>query len=75
MDSKIICKSCNSEIGNIIDLRFIFKNMKSLSMIEMNVDGSKDIKCRCGQWNSFDVNGIQTINYKKKASEHLNFVR
>jgi len=47
--------------------------MKAVSKFEVNkANGSIDIKCHgCHNWNNIDKDDNLTINYKKKAAEHL----
>lgn len=71
MTKKILCKACQTEIGLVQNTKLMFKQMKSISMVEVDGD-KKDVKCHtCHNWNSFDKENSQTINYKKKASEAL----
>lgn len=70
-DKKIICKCCNTHIGNFKDNGFSFHNMKAISAIEFNTKET-NIKCHeCHNWNNFDSENNQSINYKKKSQEHL----
>lgn len=73
MVKKIICKCCNKHLGNFEENTFSFMEMKLVSAIEFS-NTTKNIKCHsCHNWNSFDENQNQTINYKRKAQEHLYF--
>lgn len=48
--------------------------MKALSVLEVSLtDNSRDAKChRCHNWNSFDADNNQILDYKRKAKDHLN---
>ena len=71
-NQKVICKSCTNEIAQIKNGKLIISEMKSVSIVEVNLtDNSKDIKCRCSQWNSFDADNTHTLNYKRKAQDAL----
>jgi ribosomal protein S27E len=71
MDKKILCKCCGSEIASESNGKIIFNNMKAISILEASIiDNSKDVKCRgCGNWNSFDINNVQTINHSRKSKD------
>lgn len=72
MDKKILCKSCGSEIASQSNGKIIFDNMKALSILEVSLtDNSRDAKCRCGSWNSFDADNNQTLNMKRKSQDAL----
>jgi hypothetical protein len=71
MTKKILCKSCTTEIGLLADNKLLFKQMKAISMVEIDGD-KKDVKCHtCHNWNSFDKDNTQSVNYQKKAAEAL----
>lgn len=70
--TNIKCLSCSNVIGQQVDNKVIFPSMKDLSIIEFNLeDSSRDVKCRCGNWNTFDKNNNQTINYQRKGADAL----
>jgi hypothetical protein len=69
---KILCKACSAPIAEIQNDKLIISDMKALSIVEVNIiDNSKDIKCRCGSWNSFTPENVQSINYQRKGNDAL----
>jgi len=71
-NKKILCKSCGSQIASLSNGKIIFDNMKALSILEVSLtDNSRDCKCRCGNWNSFDADNNQIINHKRKSQDTL----
>ncbi len=73
MNTKLICKCCNNQIGNFTKDVISFENMKALSKLEINFSsGLMNVKCHhCHNWNSIDSNKTVTKNDKRKAQEHL----
>lgn len=70
---KVKCLVCSAILATITGTKFIMSIMKAISIVEINDDGSKDIKCHgCHNWNSFDKAGLQIINHKRKSQDVLN---
>jgi len=72
MSKTIQCLSCRNIIAKENNGKIIFPDMKSISIIELDRETTaKDVKCRCGAWNSFTQTNEQSINYKRKSQDAL----
>lgn len=73
MCKNIKCPSCSSVLAVANNGKLAFQQMKSISMVEVNMDDlTIDAKCHtCHNWSSIDSQNNITLNYKRKSQDVL----
>ena len=70
--AKLKCLNCSQPIAELENDILSFNVMNVVSKIEINFkDSTKDVKCRCGCWNTFDVDNNQKNNHQRRSQEAL----